>query len=92
MQAAAAGVHCSNYRAFAAQQVGYMLGDAGRYPINQACTAFAVLLVSMAYLKKAKLGVRVSTKLEFFNKVIFKALEGGCARTVGSALISPRYS
>jgi hypothetical protein len=44
VQAAAAGVHCSNYRAFAAQQVGYMLGDAGRYPINQARNAFAVLL------------------------------------------------
>jgi hypothetical protein len=44
VQAAAAGVHCSYYRAFAAQQVGYMLGDAGRYPINQARTAVAVLL------------------------------------------------
>jgi hypothetical protein len=46
VQAAAAGVHCSNYRAFAAQQVGYMLGDAGRYPINQARTAFAVFVAN----------------------------------------------
>ncbi len=63
MQAAAAGVHCSNYRAFAAQQVGYMLGDAGRYPINQfltACrSAYLLVEVSMALPKKAKLGARV---------------------------------
>jgi hypothetical protein len=31
VQAAATGLHCSNYRAFAAQQIGYMLGDAGQH-------------------------------------------------------------
>jgi hypothetical protein len=58
VQAAAAGVHCSNYRAFAAQQVGYMLGDAGRrYPINQARTAFAVLLPIGLFISRSFNGV-----------------------------------